>query len=417
MVSVNKIESLLPAYKADYKVISDHQSVNDIIDGIKQYHLKSADQYDKIAPYFLDTLPEKTCFNVYSFIRKNIRYSPESLQAQKVKTPSAIIAERNDGTDCKNFSLFACGILDAINRSGLQKIPYCYRFVSYDIFDSSPTHVFCVAFPGSDSEIFIDGVLPEFDQRTNYVYKLDKKFKAMLYGVSGYNEINQDASQSDLNPGVNLIDTGNVTENTIGDIVQSGLNTFAPGAGEILGSTGVLAVFSKAGVSPSFFDSFSFLSFLDNSVDHWKSRAAKFKSWTANQILAYYVSLINRSNPNFEDIQQFAQLYLNLHNNDQGKFQYDIVPQLDYGAAQVYNALVDKALFPNGQSTWTGHGNETYYKSELEIPLSRTKGYNPLTNIFSTNTTTQGAASTAGISTLLIFGLLAAAVYMFTRKN
>ena len=422
-VSVNQIRSLLPPYKGDYSILSKYQSVDDIIKGIKQYHNLSAKDYEKIAPLFKANSSIKTLENIYYFLRENVLYIPESLDEQKVKTPSAIIAERKNGTDCKNFSLFSCGIIDALNRMGLSDIPYCYRFVSYDILNSDATHVFCVAYPGSNEEIFIDAVLPQFNLKTNYFYKTDKKYKAMLYGVSGFKEQINETHSADYIPNDYLsLNPQNTKYSSLGDVqgdlattaVKAGADALIPGAGEILGQTGILDIFSASGVSPSFFSSFGFLSFLDNSVDHWKSRAAKFKSWTPSQILAYYVSLINKPNPNFEDIQQFAQLFLNLHNNDQGKLQFLIAPQLDYKAAQVYNAIVEKVLFPNNANLFDRGNGEKYYKTELTIPLSQTKGYNPLTNIFQTSSTN---TTTAGMSTLLILGLIGAGLYFFTRKK
>jgi hypothetical protein len=107
---------------------------------------------------------------------------PESKQT--IKSPSAIIATgKTTGSDCKNLSLFTAGCLQSINQSGIQKIPFCFRFTGYKFFDSNPQHVFIVAYPDTDHEIWIDAVLNKFDYKKPYTIKIDKK--PMLVGISG----------------------------------------------------------------------------------------------------------------------------------------------------------------------------------------------------------------------------------------
>jgi outer membrane protein OmpA-like peptidoglycan-associated protein len=109
---------------------------------------------------------------------------PESKQT--IKSPSAIIATgRTTGSDCKNYSLFTAGILDNINKMGFQKIPFCFRFTGYKFFDTNPQHVFIVAYPGTDHEIWCDAVLNKFDYKKLYTIKIDKKPKNILVGISG----------------------------------------------------------------------------------------------------------------------------------------------------------------------------------------------------------------------------------------
>ena len=188
MVSAKKILKNLPLYENKYFEITENQSVSDIMSAIKNCHNDFADHYDLIAQYFIDLNLDiyETCFNIFDFLKENTDYFQESEKEQKVMSPSAILTTKK--IDCKNYALFSCGILDAINRTRILKIPYCYRFVSDNIFKSEPGHVFCVAFPGTDEEIYIDPIpqVQYFNQKINYYYSTDKKYKKMsLYKVSG----------------------------------------------------------------------------------------------------------------------------------------------------------------------------------------------------------------------------------------
>jgi hypothetical protein len=86
--------------------------------------------------------------------------------------------------DCKSYSLFIGGILDSLNRKG-KKIKWCYRFASYRFMDKLPHHVFIVINPGKN-EIWVDPVLPSYNEKKQYFYKVDRKPKNMaLIQVSG----------------------------------------------------------------------------------------------------------------------------------------------------------------------------------------------------------------------------------------
>jgi hypothetical protein len=178
------IQQKLPAYQGKTSIITDEQNVSDIIAAIRKMHNKHASDYDKISYLFLKSTPEGTCRNLFNFLKQHVAYKIEPVSKQSVKSPAAIIAHGHG--DCKHYSLFAAGVLDSINRLGLQRIPYAYRFASYDLFDQDPKHVFVVAFPGSNNEQWIDPVLKQYNQRLEPTYSTDKKFKAMaLSEISG----------------------------------------------------------------------------------------------------------------------------------------------------------------------------------------------------------------------------------------
>jgi hypothetical protein len=104
-------------------------------------------------------------------------------------SPAAILAYQ--GNDCKNYSLFTIGILDALKRKGLITNKICYRFASYKVLDEVPHHVFGVIEIGGE-EIWIDAVLPTFNNKKSYYHKIDYM---PLYSISGTNQIGLFGSQ------------------------------------------------------------------------------------------------------------------------------------------------------------------------------------------------------------------------------
>lgn len=178
------IQKLSPFEGRELKLV-DQQTVTDIIPELLNAHKKYSSEYDKIYQYFLGNTPHQTLKNCWNFLKKNVRYRIESENRQKLCSPSAIVALGNVGLDCKNYSLFTAGILAAANRSGVQKIPFCFRFASYRMFDPMPHHVFIVAYPNTKKEVWIDPVLKSFNEKKPYNYKQDKM---ALYSISGVDD-------------------------------------------------------------------------------------------------------------------------------------------------------------------------------------------------------------------------------------
>lgn len=182
----NALLNYLPQYQGKEKILKDQQNTDDIINEILKGHNQYSSQYKNISSFFIGSTPKKTLNNIWEFLKKEVKYKVEPESKQTIKSPSAIIATgRTTGSDCKNYSLFTAGILDNINKMGSQKIPFCFRFTGYKFFDTNPQHVFIVAYPDTDHEIWCDVVLNKFDYKKPYTIKIDKKPKDMLVGISG----------------------------------------------------------------------------------------------------------------------------------------------------------------------------------------------------------------------------------------
>jgi len=176
----------LPLYQNKRHVLIHNQSVGDIISGILQTHSKYKSDYDRIALKFAGRDAVQIARNVYDYLKKHTYYVIESDTRQTLRSPSAILALGQNprvGLDCKSYSLFIAGVLAAWQRRGMN-INWCYRFASYKIADKIPHHVFVVINPNTNHEIFVDPVLPTFNDKKQYHYKIDRKPMA-LYTVSG----------------------------------------------------------------------------------------------------------------------------------------------------------------------------------------------------------------------------------------
>jgi hypothetical protein len=184
MVSKNAVLQKLLPFNNFKKVVSSDQTVNDIIDGIVETHYKYKDEYDKISNFFVGESEIETARNIFNFLKSNVPYYIESNNTQTLRSPSAIIALRQ-GADCKSYALFANGVLDSLNRKGIFQVPLAFRFAGYKDNTREPQHVFAVMYPGTKKEIWIDPVLPRFNEKRQPSFFKDKKIKMALIALSG----------------------------------------------------------------------------------------------------------------------------------------------------------------------------------------------------------------------------------------
>jgi hypothetical protein len=189
VVARETILSKLTPFQNRRDILLHDQDVADIISGILATHKRYEREYDNIAPYFQGANNYETGRNIWNFLKNNVRYKVEPESAQMLKSPAAIITGTINGrvnsSDCKNYSLFTGGVLDALNRRGA-RINWCYRFASYKLWDKVPQHVFVVINPDTNREIWVDAVLPSYNNKKRYYYKTDRKINNMaLVALSG----------------------------------------------------------------------------------------------------------------------------------------------------------------------------------------------------------------------------------------
>lgn len=153
-------------------ILVEDQDVADIIRGMVKKHKECAGYYDVIYPIFdADGSWYDVGKRLWTFCKEQIRYRIESTEWQWVSTPTTIL--KNGFCDCKGYALFCAGIIDAMKRAG-EDVEWCYRFASYNLFNSTPGHVFLVINPSTDN-IWVDPVLDEYDTRSpRPIWRQDK---------------------------------------------------------------------------------------------------------------------------------------------------------------------------------------------------------------------------------------------------
>lgn len=181
------LQRLTPFENRKHVLLHD-QEVSDIMTGILSTHNRYKSEYDKICLFFAGGSVNDICHRIWKFLKDNVKYVVESDERQYLKSPSAILATgKTTGSDCKNYSLFTGGVLDALNRKGY-KIPFCYRFSSYRPWERTPQHVFVVVNPATNNEIWVDAVLPKYNWHKQYYFFIDKKPTMALVALSGIDD-------------------------------------------------------------------------------------------------------------------------------------------------------------------------------------------------------------------------------------
>jgi hypothetical protein len=138
------------------KILVENQDVSDIMSGVVVKHKECAKHYDVIFPMFdADGSWEEVAQRIFRFCKQEIAYKVESTDWQYVSTPMTIL--KKGYCDCKGYALFCAGLIDAMKRAG-EEVDWCFRFASYELFNSVPGHVFVVINPKTDN-IWMDPVL------------------------------------------------------------------------------------------------------------------------------------------------------------------------------------------------------------------------------------------------------------------
>lgn len=194
----NDLIACLPPFEDKALKVVQKQGTDDIIDYILYVHAAYANDYDLIFEFFECPRVYDSAVDLWTFLKNNLVYNAETGKDQSVKGPSAILQD-SSGVDCKHYSLFIGGVLDAISRNAQDSWSWAYAFAS-DTDPVYPTHVFVVIFDGK-TQYWIDPCLSSFDKRKKYVY-LKFEQPMALYVISGVD----DGSGSVNNAGVIDVD-------------------------------------------------------------------------------------------------------------------------------------------------------------------------------------------------------------------
>lgn len=171
----------LPPYQNKKDTVVKTQTVQDITDWLLKQHAANAKLYDKISDYFWAGDPVATAENLFTYLKRHVTYKIEKDKLQTIKAPQAILTERYG--DCKHYASFINGVLSSLIRKGYKGFYNLYRFANYKDDTRIPQHVFAVMI-FKNEEYWIDPVLDYFNERKQYINKIDKD-PNMLQIISG----------------------------------------------------------------------------------------------------------------------------------------------------------------------------------------------------------------------------------------
>jgi hypothetical protein len=164
------MQIMKPKYNTE--VIKGTQNAKNIAIQVKRAILESEPAAKEIALKFKGSSPIYSCFNVYDFTRKNIKYNKESANLQTAKTLQRILSDRKNGSlygDCKHYTIFAASILRALG------IKTQLRLISQNFYNAEPTHIYAVA-KINGKEIIVDACMKNFNNEAQYKYKYNLNF-------------------------------------------------------------------------------------------------------------------------------------------------------------------------------------------------------------------------------------------------
>ncbi len=232
----------LPPYQGNNLLISKQQSVRDIVNEVTKSHVAFARHYDQIAGQYLRSSLIDVCRGLFYDCKEFAPYYEEPDKMQTTRSPAAFL-EVSDyiGADCKHYAGYIAGVLDALSRMLRRPIDWCYRFAAYR-GKKEFGHVFVVVNPGTADEIWIDPVLPVFNQHYPVPTKFeDKKIVMSLNRISGIGNAGYNSTVTVYRGGrtMGAVDTQSLSVQAL-DAVQPGLGQGVATVIDHLPSTGPL---------------------------------------------------------------------------------------------------------------------------------------------------------------------------------
>jgi hypothetical protein len=188
MPTVDDLLALLPPPKMSKDLIVEIQDEVDMMQSVVDAHKKFAYQYDMIYRQFDTGRVDSTGKLIWEFLKYNLVYTAEGKRDQTKKSAVRILCP-GEKIDCKHYSSFAGGVLDAIKRNEGDKFTWCYRYGGYDS-SGIIGHVFVVINPNTNNEIWLDPVLGRYNERLWPNIYEDKFVKMALYELAGIGKVN-----------------------------------------------------------------------------------------------------------------------------------------------------------------------------------------------------------------------------------
>lgn len=176
---------LIPDPELSNNIRYEDGNTEDIIETIiyadKASNFKASREMKSVSEQLLDDDIMKTLYNVWAFVKSQIKYNADKLGHEKIKSPARLWHDKSG--DCKSFSLMVGSIL-----RNYKNIGYSYRFVMYPR-QSDYSHVYVIAHL-RNKNVIIDSVHTAFNSEVPFLKKLDIKMTKIshLTGIPAYNK-------------------------------------------------------------------------------------------------------------------------------------------------------------------------------------------------------------------------------------
>ncbi len=180
----SRYDGLIPEPKDTKKKLSSgdtYTSMQLIVD----WALKHNNEVSLVAPLFNGANLEQTCKNIHSFLYNHFQYEADG-EAQLLRSPAYAWKYRENGIDCKSYSIIASAILLQLN-----KFHYIRKIKQAAFNPESFSHVYVIVPKNqttgslSDGYYTIDGTLPT-TQEPQFLEKYDFFMEKLPhYGLAG----------------------------------------------------------------------------------------------------------------------------------------------------------------------------------------------------------------------------------------
>jgi hypothetical protein len=161
-------EGLIPPYQGQEVSLdkeSDNSTTYDTLKYMDQWATKYSYQMSKVAPRLKGRNLKETVTNIYKFLYSHFQYKLDG-SLQNLYSPSAAWHFRNQGFDCKTYSILASTILRNLN------IPHTFRMVQQaGIMPGQWSHVYVIV-PDKNTHQIIDATT-HTNKEVNYTQKHD----------------------------------------------------------------------------------------------------------------------------------------------------------------------------------------------------------------------------------------------------
>jgi len=152
------------------KVVNVRDGYNsDIIENINNAFFRAVSETrGAFSQQFKGSSRKATAFNVWSFLKNNVKYQKDPNAMQAIRLPGRLLQDK--AGDCKSFAIISGAILKNLG------FPVVLRYASYNS-SPTPTHIYVVTFDNDGSPIIVDAVYNKFNAEPAYRSKRDYLMK------------------------------------------------------------------------------------------------------------------------------------------------------------------------------------------------------------------------------------------------